>query len=192
VREGQVNLSPDNVLHHFLGVSDQDMSAMLEGEVFGFGIALAALERGFEVARLAWQNPGKYVFHQPGEETMFDSRTGPVILKPHLVWKNDKGEFIPWTPSQDAILAKDWFIGRSGEGPGSKPLTLSPNAIGFQVSADIAASKAEVVQELETGLLDALTSAADEWKRESGAILNGDVDVRTTRRRPPAAEPIQN
>lgn len=99
------------------GANNEAFSVLTDGELFGFGIALIAMERGHTVARAAWGNPGKYVFLQAGEE-MFDPETHqPAPLKAHLVWKNDRGEFIPWTPSQDAVLARDWFIGKSGDYP---------------------------------------------------------------------------
>lgn len=108
------------------GANSESFSVLTDGELFGFGIALIALERGHKVARASWGNPGKYVFQQAGEE-MFDPETHqPVPLKAHLVWKNDRGEFIPWTPSQDAVLAKDWFIGKSGDYTRGRPPAAEP------------------------------------------------------------------
>lgn len=110
-------LAPDQIISSVLGADDEQFLAMLTGEQFSFSVALMAVERGFTVARLAWKNPGKYVFYtgtvefiQPSYEA--DERG---TTQPFLMWKNDKGLFSPWFPSQDAVLAKDWFLGRSGD-----------------------------------------------------------------------------
>lgn len=106
----------EKMLQALLG-DDDSFHELTKDELFGFSLALAALRRGHMVARASWQIPGKYVMLQSGEE-MLDPETGkPTIIKEHLIWKNAEGKFVPWTASQDAILAKDWFIGKSGDGP---------------------------------------------------------------------------
>lgn len=111
----EVSLS-EAMLQSLVGDGD-DFQQMVEGELFSFSFALIALRRGHMVARNSWRIPGKYVILQPAEE-MFDPETGaPVQIKEHLIWKNAEGKFVPWTASQDAILARDWFIGKSGDGP---------------------------------------------------------------------------
>lgn len=105
---------------------DENFTQLTDGELFGFSLALVAMRRGHMIARASWQIPGKYVILQPGEE-MLDPETGaPARLKEHLVWKNAEGAFVPWTPSQDAILARDWFIGKSGDYKRRPPRTAEP------------------------------------------------------------------
>lgn len=86
-------------------------------QLMDFSLALRAMKSGQIVARLAWKNPGKFVctmscqFVDPDESKPEEL----VTMKRFLVWRNDAGEYVPWVPSQDAILAEDWFIGKSGD-----------------------------------------------------------------------------
>lgn len=122
----QVGLA-EKAMQSLLGV-DEAFAELVNGDLFSFSIALVAMKRGHKVARASWRIPGKYVMLQSGEE-MFDPDSGqPVQIKEHLIWKNAEGKFVPWSASQDAVLAEDWFIGESGESPvaGTQPPKAEP------------------------------------------------------------------
>lgn len=90
-------------------------------ETFDFSDALRHVKAGKRVARLGWKNPGKYVFLQLPSEVyndymaeIEDTESQPVFVSAFLCWRNDAGKYVPYLPSQDAILADDWFVGKSG------------------------------------------------------------------------------
>lgn len=126
----------EQAVHALLG-ADEKFAEFLGDELFGFGIAVIAMERGHHVARLDWKIPGKYVYLQCAGELFSvelaetehpDEQPNPAVLKSFLAWRNGSGQLVPWTPSQDAVLAKDWFIGKSGEfnGGGKRPPSAEP------------------------------------------------------------------
>lgn len=124
VTRDHMNLA-DKAVKALLG-SDENFRELTHGDLFSFGIAQIAMDRGHMVARASWGNPGKFVFLQAGDQ-MYDPESGaPAQLKPHYVWKNDRGEFVPWVASNDALLANDWFIGKSGEYPYGRPPASEP------------------------------------------------------------------
>lgn len=89
---------------------------MSDKKLMDFSSALLYIKAGEVLARASWGNHGKYVYLQ-AEETgaSLDLVSGePVTVNAHLAWRNDRGEHVPWAPSQDAVLANDWFIGVSG------------------------------------------------------------------------------
>ncbi|MEU6362188.1 Thoeris anti-defense Tad2 family protein [Streptomyces albidoflavus] len=80
-----------------------------------FSAALLALKGGAKVARASWKNPGKYVVLHPGGLVAHPLDGSAVREEEHLMWRNDTGRYVPWMPSQDAVLAADWFLGESGQ-----------------------------------------------------------------------------
>lgn len=182
-------------VHALLG-ADENFPEFLGDELFGFGIALIALQRGHKVARASWQNPGKYVFlvlssefsssrwrHHEINEESFPGHS--VAVKPFLCWKNDKGDLVPWTPSQDAILARDWFIGESGKYPQAEYPKKSP--IGYKVTIEGPEATLQGVQQAEVDLLDSLTKAADAWVDRNN--LSCEVSINSTRKSGKAKKP---
>lgn len=116
-------ISADSLLFHVLGEDDAQFRESLRGELFSFSVALMAMRRGLYVARSSWKVPGKYVFIQsPPTEFIRDPATETTVpVKEHMVWRNGEGRLVPWAPSQDAALANDWFVGKSGDYPRSTP-----------------------------------------------------------------------
>lgn len=93
-------------------------------ETFDFSEALVHLKNGLTVARTHWKNPGKYVYLDRGKSHgALDPHRGTVDRSPCLMWRDDKGRHSPWTPSHDALLAEDWFVGVSGDPELCEPST---------------------------------------------------------------------
>jgi hypothetical protein len=72
-----------------------------------FGLALEALKKGLKVARLHWAHDKWIEFHFPqvGVDKGYLRKSYAVNSRLY-----PEGARVPWTPSQEAILADDWVI----------------------------------------------------------------------------------
>lgn len=67
----------------------------------GFDWALRHAEHGGRVTRAGWNGAGQWVgVQRPGERSK--------MTRPYLYLSNVRGELVPWLPSQEDLLAKDW------------------------------------------------------------------------------------
>ena len=69
-----------------------------------FPEALAAAQfNGNRITRRGWNAGGQYVMVQhPDKRSMLSTA--------YMVIKNSNNEFVPWTPSQGDLFARDWAI----------------------------------------------------------------------------------
>lgn len=91
---------------------------MFENLGHGFDVALGWLREGQLVTRKSW-SLGTFVVLQQGYPQGIGinantaSATGipegtVCAFKPYLMRRTEDGAFIPWTPSQEEVLATDW------------------------------------------------------------------------------------
>lgn len=91
---------------------------MFEKFGYGFDVALGWLREGQLVTRQSWHQ-GTFVVLQQGYPQGIGinantaSATGipegtVCAFKPYLMRRTEDGAFVPWTPSQEEVLANDW------------------------------------------------------------------------------------
>ena len=66
-----------------------------------FSYALDALRAGLVIQRSGWNGKNMYV-------QLVTADQAGVITRPFLALRTAQGELIPWTVSQDDVLATDW------------------------------------------------------------------------------------
>jgi hypothetical protein len=82
---------------------------------FNFSIALGALKRGKQVARVGWNGKGMYLFLIGVEGsndywTYTNEKNDNYLLEPFIAIKTAGNSVVPWTPGQTDLLANDWVI----------------------------------------------------------------------------------
>ncbi|SEM19925.1 Protein of unknown function [Streptacidiphilus jiangxiensis] len=78
-----------------------------------FGAVLRALRSGQRCARLSWTLPGKYIVLVGGADA--DPAAGLPRIDPFIGFLEADGTFAPYAPSSRALLARDWYVGVSGQ-----------------------------------------------------------------------------
>lgn len=83
-----------------------------------FSDALAALKKGYRVARSGWNGKGMYIFVVPG--SVFKVNREPLLsimgegteveYHPHIDMKTAQGYVVPWIASQADLFADDWVL----------------------------------------------------------------------------------
>ncbi len=83
-----------------------------------FGHALVALNHRLRVARAAWSGKDQYLFKKPGSTSVVEAdrplaKSMPigtrVEVHPYIAIKTAYNTIVPWTASQDDLLAEDWM-----------------------------------------------------------------------------------
>jgi hypothetical protein len=88
---------------------------MADQETFNFGKALDHLEDSKRVARIGWNGKEMYLLLVDGGEwevssDQMDERENDLETTGFILLKTAQGKLVPWVPSQDDILAGDWFV----------------------------------------------------------------------------------
>lgn len=91
---------------------------MKNSENMTFGMALAALKDGHQVARSGWNGKGMFLFLVPG--STFKVNRAPLLgiypegteinYHAHIDMKTANGQIVPWLASQTDLLAEDWVL----------------------------------------------------------------------------------
>lgn len=85
-----------------------------------FSDALTATKRGYRAFRQDWKATGQFIVYQRGypDGIAINSNTAEATgipegtvcrFQPYLMKCTVGGAFIPWSPSQEDILAEDWL-----------------------------------------------------------------------------------
>ncbi len=78
-------------------------------ENYSFGIVIDCLKDGRKMARHS-MNDEWIALSEPTEKAV-DEETGEKFEElPYIVKKTINGKLIPWTPTQEDMLAEDWYI----------------------------------------------------------------------------------
>lgn len=77
-------------------------SELKEEHPLSFGFAFRRMEAGNRVARTAWGQKGRYLQMQFPDE-------GSKMTAPYIFEKTEAGWFVPWSPNQIDMFAKDWI-----------------------------------------------------------------------------------
>lgn len=100
-----------------------DSEILQEGETGTFGQAVAALKRGFKVAREGWNGKGMWLWlkheamvksewcHDPALKEIADRNGGEIYAGGCICLKTAQNTIQSgWLPSQADVLANDWML----------------------------------------------------------------------------------
>ncbi len=103
------------------GATDSEL--LQEGETGTFGQAVAALKRGFKVARQGWNGKGMWLWlkpeamvksewcHDPALKEIADNNGGEIYAGGCICLKTAQNTIQSgWNPSQQDVLANDWVL----------------------------------------------------------------------------------
>lgn len=82
-----------------------------------FGFALMALKDGLKVTRHGWNGKGMWLELQRPDSG--SKMTLPYIYLNYPGDFNNRGQRVPWAPSQTDVLAEDWAVLPNGADPGN-------------------------------------------------------------------------
>lgn len=109
----------DNDVYHVDAKTFADRN-ILDGETFGFDVALAYFKQGKRLARKGWNGsnmfaylvePGEYPAKMDAIKGVFENDLVPYRAYYALYALNTaKGDVAAWTPSGSDSLATDWFV----------------------------------------------------------------------------------
>lgn len=118
IRETQrVEYTLSNILSEDWIIADEQNTPILGGmDYFNFDEALKCLEIGFKVTRKEWiyKDYFRYIIlKNPYKDDLSKVMETPNMigtLSNYIYAKTSCGNFIPWIPSQNDILFKDWML----------------------------------------------------------------------------------
>ena len=87
-------------------------------KLFNFSVTLDRLNQGMKLTRSGWNGKGMFIFlvqsstflvNRPPLIEIFPEGT-VMNYNAHIDMKMVNGDIMVWTPSQDDLLANDWYV----------------------------------------------------------------------------------